>query len=448
MTLITEAAELAAFCERLAGAELIAVDTEFMRERTYWPKLCLVQVAGPEEAAAIDPLADGIDLAPLFDAAARARDAEGFHAARQDLEIFHRLMGGELPQPVFDTQVAAMVCGFGDQVSYETLVGKLAKARIDKSSRFTDWSLRPLSPRQIDYAIADVVHLVPVYRKLAARLRSSGRGRLAGGGDGGADRSRRTTRPIRCRPIRRVKSRSGNGRMLAVLRELAAWRERDAQTRDVPRAWVLRDEALLEIAHHTPKTVDDLARTRGLARKFAESGAGEAVLAAVARGLAVPEAEWPETDLRREVPRGVGGRRRPAQGAAEDEVRGGGRGAAAGRLVRGGGVDRRARRGRRRAGAARLAPSGLRRGRAEDTRRRLGARAARQKAGAGEGGRLLGAHARLGRAREPVPSLASAASRSSAAAPGKNCRAVIVSTAGPDPIPPSQWAEMPWISER
>jgi ribonuclease D len=304
MTLITEAAELRAFCERLAGAELIAVDTEFMRERTYWPKLCLVQVAGPDEAAAIDPLAGGIDLAPLFALLRAPETLKVFHAARQDLEIFHRLMGGELPHPVFDTQVAAMVCGFGDQVSYETLVGKLAKARIDKSSRFTDWSLRPLSSRQIEYAIADVVHLVPVYRKLAARLQSSRRAEwLAEEMASLIDPANYATDPLQA--FRRVKSRSGSGRMLAVLRELAAWRERDAQTRDVPRAWVLRDEALLEIAHHTPRTIDELARTRGLARKFAESAAGEAVLAAVARGVAVPEAEWPETDIRREVPRGI-----------------------------------------------------------------------------------------------------------------------------------------------
>ncbi|MBK8174483.1 MAG: ribonuclease D [Rhodospirillales bacterium] len=304
MTLITEAAELAAFCDRLAGADLIAVDTEFMRERTYWPKLCLVQVAGPDEAAAIDPLADGMDLSPLFALMQQPAPLKVFHAARQDLEIFHKLMGGSLPQPVFDTQVAAMVCGFGDQVSYETLVSKLAKARIDKSSRFTDWSLRPLSPRQIEYAIADVVHLVPVYRKLAARLQSTGRA------DWVAEEMAALTSPATyaidpLHAFRRVKSRSGNGRVLAVLRELAAWREREAQARDVPRAWVVRDEALLEIAHHTPKTVDELARTRGLARKFAESATGAEVLAAVARGRAVPEEECPETDLRREVPRGV-----------------------------------------------------------------------------------------------------------------------------------------------
>lgn len=304
MNLITQASDLKAFCERLAGSDPIALDTEFMRERTYWPKLCLVQVASEHEAAAIDPLAVGIDMAPLFDVLRAPQTLKIFHAARQDLEIFHRLMGGELPHPVFDTQVAAMVCGFGDQVSYETLVSKLAKARIDKSSRFTDWSLRPLSPRQIEYAIADVIHLIPVHRKLAARLRSTGRGEwLAEEMAALIDPANYSTDPKHA--YRRIKRRSGNGRTLAVLRELAAWRERDAQTRDVPRAWVLRDEALLEIAHHTPTDVDELARTRGLARRFAESAAGEAVLKTVARGLSTPQAEWPEADLKREAPRGV-----------------------------------------------------------------------------------------------------------------------------------------------
>jgi ribonuclease D len=305
MTLIVQTSELEAFCRRLARVDVIAVDTEFMRERTYWPKLCLVQVAGNGEAAAIDPLAPNIDLAPLFELLKAPHILKAFHAARQDLEIFYRLMGGKLPKPVFDTQIAAMVCGFGDQVSYETLVGKLAKARIDKSSRFTDWSLRPLSDRQIAYAIADVVHLLPVYRKLAARLGSTGRGDwLAEEMADLIDPANYVIDPMQV--FRRVRSRSGNGRMLAVLRELAAWRERDAQARDIPRAWVLRDEALLEIAHHTPTTAGELARTRGLARKFAESATGTEVLAAVGRGLAVPEEECPTSDVRREVPRGLG----------------------------------------------------------------------------------------------------------------------------------------------
>jgi ribonuclease D len=302
MTLITKSAELAALCTRLADADFVAVDTEFMRERTYWPRLCLVQVAGPEEAAAIDPLA-GLDLAPLFDLLRAPQTVKVFHAARQDLEIFFQLMGS-LPAPVFDSQVAAMVCGFGDQVSYETLASKLARAKVDKGSRFTDWSLRPLSQRQIEYALADVVHLRPVYQKLTQKLLSTGRGDWLGEEMAAlTDPAAYTIEPLQA--FRRLRSRSGNGRMLAVMRELAAWREREAQARDIPRTWVLKDESLLEIAHHIPQTADALARTRGLARKFAESQQGAEVLAAVARGLAVPPAELPAGDEKRPLPRGM-----------------------------------------------------------------------------------------------------------------------------------------------
>jgi ribonuclease D len=303
MTLITETAELARFCDTLAGADFITVDTEFMRERTYWPKLCLVQVAGPDSAAAIDPLAAGLDLTPLFQVLEAAATVKVFHAARQDLEIFFQL-AGRLPAPVFDTQVAAMVCGFGDQVAYETLAAKLAKVRLDKGSRFTDWSLRPLSGRQIEYALSDVVHLRPVYAKLSQRLAATGRA------DWLAEEMAALTDPATydidpLQAFRRLRSRSGNGRMLAVLRELAAWREREAQARDIPRTWVLKDESLLEIAHHTPCTAEALARTRGLARKFAESPQGTELLAAVARGLAVPDGDLPAADERRVLPRGL-----------------------------------------------------------------------------------------------------------------------------------------------
>src|SRR5215469_6253520 len=174
MTLITNSATLAVFCERQKGAEYIAVDTEFMRERTYWPILCLVQVAGPDEAAAIDALAPGIDLAPLLALMADPTILKLFHAARQDLEIFHHLSGA-VPTPLFDTQVAAMVCGFGDSVSYETLVRKLAGTGLDKASRFTDWSHRPLTERQIKYALDDVVHLRTVYERMQQRLGKNGR---------------------------------------------------------------------------------------------------------------------------------------------------------------------------------------------------------------------------------------------------------------------------------
>jgi ribonuclease D len=304
MGLITDTAELAAFCEHLAGTEFIAVDTEFIRERTFWPKVCLIQVAGPDRAAAIDPLASGIDLEPLFRLLLDRRTLKVFHAARQDLEIFLNLLG-ELPAPLFDSQIAAMVCGFGEQASYETLVARLAKARIDKGSQFTDWSLRPLSRRQIDYALSDVTHLRTIYRKLADRLAASGRSEwLAEEMAALADPNAYRVDPLQA--YRRIKVRTTNRRTLAVLREVAAWREREAQARDIPRTRIIRDEALLEIAHHAPRTTEELARTRGLGRKLAENAAGQELLAAVARALALPEEQCPLAEERKEVPRGVG----------------------------------------------------------------------------------------------------------------------------------------------
>ena len=303
MTLITSTEDLKSFCRRQIGSEFITVDTEFMRERTYWPRLCLVQVAGPNEAVAIDPLAEGIDLQPLLELSMAPETVKVFHAARQDLEIFQQLMGW-LPKPIFDTQVAAMVCGFGDQVGYETLVARLTRKRLDKGSRFTDWSLRPLSQRQIDYALSDVTHLRDVYVKLKKQIDANNRGEwLAEEMAGLIDP--KVYEPDLMQVFRRIKSRNGTGRFLAILREVAAWREREAQERDVPRNRILRDEALVEIAHHSPTTSDQLARTRGLGRRMAESEAGAKLLAAIARGAAVPESEWPEPELRREIPRGV-----------------------------------------------------------------------------------------------------------------------------------------------
>lgn len=304
MQLITDPDSLGAFCAAFAGSPYVAVDTEFMRERTFWPKLCLVQVAGPDAAAAIDPLADGMDLTPLLSVLTAPETVKVFHAARQDLEIFYQLMGA-LPAPVFDTQVAAMVCGFGDQVGYETLAAKLAKAKLDKASRFTDWSARPLSQRQIDYALSDVTYLREIYRKLKRKLETSGRSEWL------AEEMATLTAPATYRldPMeawRRLKTRVVNGRFLAVLREVTAWREREAQHRDAPRAWVLRDEALMEIAHHVPTTIDDLARTRGLGRKFAEGASGAQILAAVRRGLDLPPDEMPMPPARRDIPRNVG----------------------------------------------------------------------------------------------------------------------------------------------
>ncbi len=309
MSLISDTAALSRFCERLAGAPFITVDTEFMREKTYWPVLCLVQVAGggmdgdPESAACIDAMAPGMDLAPLVRLFDDPNMTKVFHAARQDLEIFYRL-SNRLPTPVFDTQVAAMVCGFGDSVGYETLVSRLTKGHIDKSSRFTDWSIRPLSDRQIAYALADVTYLRTAYVKLAKRLEDNGR--EAWLDEEMAILTRPETYDID--PMdswKRLKAR-GNRRFLAVLRELAAWREKEARRRDVPRNRVLRDEALMEIAHHQPTNAKQLGRTRGLNEKTAEGPFGETILAAVAAGMAVPDERCPELDDRPDIPPGLG----------------------------------------------------------------------------------------------------------------------------------------------
>jgi len=304
MKLITTTDELAAFCRPLANAEFIAVDTEFMRERTYWPKLCLAQVAGPEEAAAIDTLAEGIDLAPLDELMGNPNVLKVFHAARQDLEIFYLRMN-KVPAPLFDTQVAAMVCGHGEAASYETLATKLAKARIDKSSRFTDWSRRPLSERQITYAISDVTHLRIVYEKLRAQLEKSGR--LAWIAEEMAVLNDPAT--YRADPElawRRLKPRGASPRLLGVLKEVAAWRERTAQRIDIPRQRLLRDEQLLEIASHSPKTIEELALTRGLGRGFAEGWQGREIMEAIEKARNVPEAELPTRDRHPEQLRAPG----------------------------------------------------------------------------------------------------------------------------------------------
>ena len=302
--MIVDSAELAAFCQRLSSAPFVTVDTEFMREKTYYPQLCLVQLAGPDEARAVDPLAPGIDLAPLFALLANANVLKVFHAARQDVEIFLHL-SDTVPAPLFDTQVAAMVCGFGDSVGYETLASQLAKARIDKTMRFTDWSLRPLTEKQIQYALADVTHLRVVYEKLVRKLEKNGRiGWLV-------DEMTELAQPGTYRTApddawKRLKPRSSSPKFLAVLKELAAWREREAQERDIPRQRMLRDETLMEIAAHHPSGVEELARTRGMAKGMVEGRMGAAILEAVKRGLALPEDQIPKPTERVELPRGLG----------------------------------------------------------------------------------------------------------------------------------------------
>jgi len=261
-------------------------------------------VAGPDEAAAIDALADGIDLAPLDELMGNSRVLKVFHAARQDLEIFYLRMN-RVPGPLFDTQVAAMVCGFGDSVGYETLASQLAKARIDKSMRFTDWSLRPLTEKQVQYALADVTHLRVAYEKLVKKLEKNGRLEWL------TEEMAELTHPgtYRTNPEdawRRLKPRSSSPKFLAVLKELAAWREREAQERDIPRQRMLRDETLMEIAAHHPANVAELGRTRGLGKGQVEGKMGLAILDAVKRGLDLPEDQIPKPPERIELPRGLG----------------------------------------------------------------------------------------------------------------------------------------------
>ena len=304
VNVITATEDLAALCQRLACAAFITVDTEFMRETTFWPKLCLAQVAGPDEAAAIDTMAPGLDLTPLFELLSNPSVLKVFHAARQDLEIFHHL-DGRVPGPLFDSQVAAMVCGFGEQVSYQALAAKLAGARIDKSSRFTDWSHRPLSDRQLEYAIDDVTHLRVIYQRLSESLEKSGRAAWV------AEEMTALSDPALYEQLpenawRRIKSRSTDGKFLAVLSKVAAWRESEAQSRDLPRNRILRDEALLEIAARAPTTVVDLARTRGLGKRLAEGGMGRSLIAAVTAGVATPEADRPKVAKPRPPSRGAG----------------------------------------------------------------------------------------------------------------------------------------------
>ncbi|MFC3676931.1 ribonuclease D [Ferrovibrio xuzhouensis] len=303
-TPITTTDALSRFCESLAAVPYVTVDTEFMRETTYWPKVCLIQIAGPDEARVIDPLADGLSMEPLFTLLRNRSVLKVFHAARQDLEIFTKLMG-EVPAPLFDTQVAAMVCGFGDQVSYEQLAAKLAGAQIDKSSRFTDWARRPLSEKQVTYALSDVTHLRKAYEKLAARLEKSGRAHWLDAEMAIlADPATYELPPENA--WKRLKPRTTKPEYLAVLQAAAAWREVEARNRDIPRQRIIRDETLMEIAAHPPKAAEDLERMRGLSKGFAEGKMGAGLLAAIAAKLAGPKDGWPVVEREPELPRGIG----------------------------------------------------------------------------------------------------------------------------------------------
>ncbi|MEO1455136.1 MAG: ribonuclease D [Pseudomonadota bacterium] len=302
MITITTTDALAAFCERARSHPFVTVDTEFLRERTYYAKLCLVQLAMPgeaeDDAVLVDPLAGDLSLEPLYALFRDTSVVKVFHAARQDLEIFF-VEAGVIPEPLFDTQVAAMVAGFGEQVGYETLVRKIAKAQLDKTSRFTDWSRRPLTDAQKTYALADVTHLRDIYTYLAAELEKSGRtpwveeelGVLT-------DPGTYVVEPHEA--WRRLKTRTNSGRFLAIARELARFRETHAQTRNIPRNRVMKDDALLELASTKPRNVNDLGRARLLLREARKGDVADGILAAVAAGLETDPEDFPEVDRSRE----------------------------------------------------------------------------------------------------------------------------------------------------
>jgi ribonuclease D len=280
---ITTTSDLAAACRRMAGHPFVTVDTEFLRESTYYPLLCVAQMASPEEALVVDALAPGIDLAPFYALMADAKVMKVFHAARQDIEIVWHA-AKLVPHPIFDTQVAAMVLGYGDSISYDQLVARITGDALDKSHRFTDWTRRPLSEAQLAYATSDVTHLRQVYLALVEDLERRGRADWVG------DEMRVLTSPdtYRMEPEsawQRLKTRVRKPRELAVLIEVAAWREREAQSRDVPRARVLKDEAIADIAVQAPTTTERLKNLRSLPKGFERSRWGEQIVAAVERGL-------------------------------------------------------------------------------------------------------------------------------------------------------------------
>jgi ribonuclease D len=302
MKTLTTTDELQAFCEEAAKHPYVTVDTEFLRERTYYSKLCLIQLAfsgdGETDAVLVDPLSEGLSLEPLYSLFRDEAVVKVFHAARQDLEIFW-VDAHVFPKPLFDTQVAAMVCGFGDQVGYETLVRKIVKEGVDKSSRFTDWSRRPLSQAQQAYALADVTHLRNVYEFLAADLERSGRSHWV------AEELQVLTHPstydIQPRDAwKRVKSRTSSGKFLAVVRELAAFREDYAQTNNVPRNRVFKDDALVELASTKPRTSADLGGSRLLLREARKGAIADGILQAVANGINCPADKHPKVDRSRE----------------------------------------------------------------------------------------------------------------------------------------------------
>ena len=300
MKTITKSSELKNFCDRAINEKYITIDTEFLRERTYFSKLCLVQLAIPgdedENAVIVDTLVENLDLAPLYRIFQDQDIVKVFHAARQDLEIFY-LDSGIFPYPLFDTQIAAMVCGFGDQVAYETLVRQLAKQTLDKSSRFTDWSRRPLTDAQKKYALADVTHLRVIYEFLSEKLIKTGR--LKWVEEELENLISSETYDVNPKNSwRRLKTKSNSRRFLGLVASLAEFRENFAQSKNIPRNRVIKDDALLELASNKPTNLDELSRSRLLLREARKGEIASGLLAAIKKGLEVPDSELPERKLK------------------------------------------------------------------------------------------------------------------------------------------------------
>ncbi|MGE4167146.1 MAG: ribonuclease D [Xanthobacteraceae bacterium] len=305
---ITDTRELAEVCARMAKHAFVTVDTEFLRETTYYPLLCVAQMASPDEAVVVDALADGLDLKPFFDLLSHESVVKVFHAARQDIEIVWN-MAKTIPHPIFDTQVAAMVLGYGDSISYDQLVQRITGDTLDKSSRFTDWTRRPLTAQQLAYAVSDVTHLRDVYLKLSSDLAARGRTDWVEA-EMGILTSPETYRMDPDSAWERLKSRVRKPKELAVLIEVAAWREREAQTRDVPRGRIIKDEVIGDIAVQAPITIEQLSKLRSLPKGFERSRWGEDIVGAVRRAIERDPKTLPRLD-----------RFRPAQnGAATVEL--------------------------------------------------------------------------------------------------------------------------------
>jgi len=303
MHVINTQAELETAIAALEKSDFVTVDTEFIRETTFWPILCLIQMAAPGVTALVDPLAPDLDLAPFFRLMSNEKVTKVFHAARQDIEIIVHL-GDLVPHPVFDTQVAAMVCGFGDSVSYDQIVQKITGTRLDKSSRFTDWRHRPLSDKQLDYALADVTHLIDVYKHLAAQLEREDRAHWLNE-EMSVLTARDTYDPRPEDAWKRLKMRLRKPQELAVLQAVAAWREREARERDVPRGRVLKDDAIYEIAQQQPRDAAALARLRTTPKGWERSSSAAGLLGTVNAALAIPKEEMPKLPKTFQPPEGT-----------------------------------------------------------------------------------------------------------------------------------------------